>query len=158
MKQTKAASSIAILLGGAMMLAGTQLTAAHASQSQPGNQRPDERLTCAPASLHGAFGFTATGSVNGLGSVVRTGREVFEGRGHASGTATTSAGGSILRSTFTATHAINPDCTGTVTEVDSMLGTVHDDIVVVDAGRGIRAIGVDPGATIGGHWEKQSRD
>lgn len=159
MQQTKPAKHIAMLLGGVVALAATQAMVAHAHAGPfPPIDHMDGRLTCSFASLRGAFGFTATGMVNGLGSVVRVGREVFDGKGHASGTATTSVNGSILQSTFTATYTVNPDCTGTMTEVDSAIGTAHDNIVLVNGGQRLQAMGVDPGETVEAHWEKQSRD
>lgn len=50
---------------------------------------------------------------------------------------------------------MNPDCTGTATETDSALGVVNDDLVIVDDGREIRAIAVDPGAVVTAVWKKQ---
>lgn len=156
MKKTKAAAGFAILLGVAS-LAGTQSMAAPAGP--PARGAPpgmDERSACSLASLEGAFGISGTGLVEGVGSAVRVGREVFDGRGHASGVASTSLNGAILRSTFTATYKVNPDCTGTVTEVDSMLGTTVCEIVIVDGGREVQVINATPGATMTATWKKQS--
>ena len=126
-----------------------------AGQSAQSSPQTDQRKACSIASLHGTFGFTATGTVNGIGPVARVGWETFDGKGNASGTATTSLNGSINPSTFTATYTVNPNCTGTATEDDSVIGVAHDDLVIVDAGREIRAISVDPGGTLTADWKKQ---
>jgi hypothetical protein len=126
-----------------------------ASQSTPASPETDLRTTCSAASLHGTFGFTATGTVNGAGPVARVGWETFDGEGNASGTATTSVNGAVFPSTFTATYTVNPNCTGTATEDDSNLGPVHDDLVIVDAGREIQAISADQGGTVTAVWKKQ---
>jgi hypothetical protein len=128
---------------------------AAASQSAPTSPETDQRTTCSAASLHGTFGFTATGTVDGVGPVARVGWETFDGEGNASGTVTTSLNGSVSPSTFTATYTVNPTCTGTATENDSNLGLVHDDLVIVDAGREIQAISADQGGTVTAVWKKQ---
>lgn len=158
MNQTTAAKSLAVLLGGVMTLAGTPGSVAHANGLFPPGVLAgmNGRSTCSLASLEGAFGISGTGSVEGVGAAVRVGREVFDGRGHASGVATTSLNGAVLRSTFTATYKVNPDCTGTVTEVDSKLGTTVCEIVIVDGGREVQVINATPGATMTASWKKQS--
>jgi hypothetical protein len=97
----------------------------------------------------------STRHVNGIGPVARVGWETFDGEGNASGTATTSVNGSILRSTFTATYTVNPYCTGTFAEQDSAIGPVNDDMAIVDGGREIQAITADPGGTVTAFWKKQ---
>jgi hypothetical protein len=128
---------------------------AAAGQSAPPSPETDPRTTCSIASLHGAFGFTATGTVGGVGPVARVGWETFDGEGNASGIATTSVNGTIYHSTFTATYTVNPNCTGTFTEKDSAIGPADDDIVIVDGGREIQAINADSGGVITADWKKQ---
>lgn len=156
MKRKVEAKALAVALGTAAAL--VTLGAVHASafaQGTPAGGAGDGDVACSAAVLSGAYGFTATGTLNGVGPVARVGRAVFDGRGHASGTATTSLNGSVFSSTHTITYTVKPDCTGTATEVDSILGTVHDNTVVVDGGRGIEAIAADQGGTITAAWKKQ---
>jgi hypothetical protein len=156
MKHTARVRTIVIVFGAVVALVTIHgMDARAVGQSAPASLEPDQRATCSTASLHGTFGFTATGTVDGIGPVARVGWETFDGKGNASGTATTSANGSVFRSTFTATYTVNPNCTGTATEDDSSLGPVNDDLVIVDAGREIRAISADQGGTITGVWKKQ---
>jgi hypothetical protein len=126
-----------------------------AGQSAPASPQTDHQRTCSTASLHGTFGFTAAGTVDGIGPVARVGWETFDGKGNASGTATTSVNGTIYDSTFTATYTVNPNCTGTFAEQDSAIGPVNDDMVIVDGGQEIQAISADSGGVITARWKKQ---
>lgn len=157
MKRIAVVRTMAVVFGTVVALVtmfGIDASAV-ADQSVTASPQTGHESTCSVASLHGTFGFTATGTVEGVGPIARVGRETFDGQGNASGTATTSVDGTIYPSTFTATYTVNSDCTGTFTEDDSAIGTAHDNIVVVDAGREIQAIGADSGEIIAAGWKKQ---
>jgi hypothetical protein len=126
-----------------------------AGQSEALSPQADQRTTCSTASLHGTFGFAATGAFAGS-PVARVGWETFDGEGHARGTATTSVNGTIYdHSSFTVTYTVNHNCTGTFTEEDSAIGPSHDEFVIVDGGREIQAVNVDSGGVITAVWKKQ---
>jgi hypothetical protein len=157
MKRTRVVRGLVVVFGIVVALVtiyGMDARAV-AGQSAPATPQTDQRRTCSTASLRGTFGFTATGTVDGIGPVARVGWETFDGNGNASGAATTSVNGTIYDSTFTATYTVSPNCTGTFAEQDSAIGPVNDDIVIVDAGQEIRAISADPGATVTAVWKRQ---
>ncbi len=150
MKRTIAAATLVIVFATVLVLgivpgknahayAGPNIVArAHAGQDEP----------CSNASLSGSFGFTATGTVLAVGPVAQVGRQTFDGEGNTAGTGTISANGNIFRGTFTGTYTVNPDCTGSLTFEESVLGVVHADVVIVDDGREFRAIQTDPGVVL----------
>lgn len=157
MKRTVLVRALVIVFGTVVTLVtiyGMDARAV-ARQSEPTSLQTDEQRTCSTASLHGSFGFTATGTFDGT-PVARVGWESFDGKGNASGTATTSVGGTIYEnSSFTVTYTVNPNCTGTFTEMDSAIGPSHDDFVIVDGGQAIQAVNADPGGVITVVWKKQ---
>lgn len=153
MKRAAVVRAFVVVFGTLMTIHGIDARAV--GQSAPASPQTDQQTTCSTASLHGTFGFTATGTFDGS-PVARVGRETFDGKGHAWGTATTSVSGTIYdHSSFTATYTVNPNCTGTFTEVDSAIGTSHDDFVIVDGGREIQAVNADSGGVITAVWKKQ---
>lgn len=157
MKRSAAVRTLAVVFGAVVAFAAIHGMEARAvaGQSAPASSQNNQQTTCSVASLHGTFGFTATGTFNGT-PVARTGWETFDGKGHASGTATTSIGGTIFEnSTFTVTYTVNSNCTGTFTEEDSAIGPSHDDFVIVNGGLEIQAINADSGGVITADWKKQ---
>lgn len=157
MKRTALVRTVVIVFGTVVALVTIHGMGARAvaRQSEAASPQTDERTTCSTASLRGTFGFTATGTFAGL-PVARAGLETFDGKGHASGTATTSVNGTISdHSTFTTTYTVNHNCTGTFQETDSAIGTSDDEFVIVDGGREIQAVNVDPGGVIIAVWKKQ---
>lgn len=92
MKRSAATRTLAIVFGAVVAFAAIHGMEARAvaGQSAPASPKTHQQPTCSTASLHGTFGFTATGTVDGIGPVARVGWETFDGEGNASGAATTS--------------------------------------------------------------------
>ena len=69
------------------------------------------------ATKHGTYGMSGTGTVVGFGLVAFVGETTYDGHGHSSTTATSSANGTINRGgpANTGTYTVNPDCTGSIT-------------------------------------------
>ena len=142
--------SFAIVLGTAVALAMT--TGSNARAAGPGASAgfdSHRRPACSVADLRGTFGLSSTGSYAGA-PFTRGGWETFDGQGHTSGSASNSVGGADSQSTFLGTYTVNPDCTGTITIVDSAFGLppTHYNIVIVDARREVMGICTDSGANI----------
>jgi len=125
---------------------------------------------CSNATLHGSFGYTATGTLLPaavpppfVGPFGEVGRQTFDGNGNTAATATINANGNIINATIQGTYTVNPDCTGSMTRNVSPLGAVaHDDFVIDDDGVELRTIATDAGAIEtyvyrkqfrGGRWE-----
>ena len=120
-----------------------------------------ERRECSTASLHGAFGFTSSGTLNALpppsaGPFAEIGRQTFDGQGNTDATATLSANGNIKRVTVVGTYVVNPDCTGSMTLLVSPFGsTVNLDFVIDDDGAELRAIVTGAGSIESRVYRKQ---
>jgi hypothetical protein len=113
-----------------------------------------ENRGCSNATLHGSFGYTATGTLLPTavpaplaGPFGEIGRQTFDGNGNTTATATINANGNIVNVTIEGTYTVNPDCTGSMTRDVSPLGvTAHDDLVIDDDGVELRTTATDPGA------------
>ncbi len=94
-----------------MVLAALTLASVRASVS--------EASGCTNASIAGAYGLMATGSLfgsNGTPSgIALLGRSVYDGQGRLTGTQTDSIDGTIEQFTLAGTYAVQPDCTGSET-------------------------------------------
>jgi hypothetical protein len=78
----------------------------------------------------GIYGMSGTGTIVGFGLIAVTGEITYDGHGNSSVTYTASVNGTIHRDvTVTGTYAVNPDCTGSVTQSD---GTHYDFWVTPD--------------------------
>jgi|SRR5947209_2745074 len=111
---------------------------------------------CSLATRQGDYGFVASGNLAGVGPSVAAGRYTADGKGNFAGSFTQSLNGVIARMTFTGTYTVNPDCTGTETVNIEGGPTFHNDAVIVDGGREIRAVNTDPGNVVSFHSQKQS--
>jgi hypothetical protein len=135
----------------------------------PGAQAGEDK-GCSNATLHGSFGYTATGTLLPAaapapfaGPFGEIGRQTFDGNGNTAATATINANGNIINATIQGTYTVNPDCTGSMTRNVSPLGAIaHDDFVIDDDGVELRTIATDAGAIEtyvyrkqfrGGRWE-----
>jgi hypothetical protein len=109
---------------------------------------------CTKASYKGDFGFTATGTIVGLGQVAFVGRYTADGKGNLVGTQTASLNGTIERNSFTGTYVVKSDCTGSsIWNYPNF--TQHLDFVIVGHGSKIRSISTDPGTIVTEVDEKQ---
>ena len=75
--------------------------------------RPMDTPPCSQATVAGNYGYTANGSLIGIGPVAATGISRFDGHGNVSGSQTRSVNGDIAEETFQGTYRVTPVCTGT---------------------------------------------
>jgi hypothetical protein len=102
---------------------------------------------CTNATLTGSSGFTFSGFTKDHGRTVPfagNGISTADGAGNLSGMVTASVNGSIETFPYTATYVVNPDCTGTLT---STSGGANFSFVIVNGGKEVLAVDIDPGGT-----------
>lgn len=114
--------------------------------------RAGEQKECSNASVQGAYGFTATGTIFALpapfaGPFAEIGRQSFDGNGNTSATATLSANGNIVKGvTVEGTYVVNADCTGSMTLYILPFGSTADfDFVIDHDGTELRALATGTG-------------
>jgi hypothetical protein len=112
-----------------------------------------EASGCTNASITGAYGLTATGTLfgpNGTRSgIALVGRTVYDGQGGLTGTQTDSIDGTMERVALAGTYAVQPDCTGSETFTFRPSGeVVHADFVVVAQSHAILFIDTDSGVML----------
>jgi hypothetical protein len=103
---------------------------------------------CSLATLDDSYGYTATGTIPGLGDLAAVGILTSDGAGQVSGADTVAASiGVIEQRTFTGTYTVNADCTGSLTlqfVAPTFSGLATVDIVIVDKGDKILGIQTTP--------------
>ncbi|MBA3913058.1 MAG: hypothetical protein H0X25_04200 [Acidobacteriales bacterium] len=101
---------------------------------------------CSAKQMRGHYAATLDGAVSGL--PFKALDSVFaDGLGNVSGSGTISYSGAITSSTFTATYAVNPDCSGTI----AFSTGATQDLMIVSNGAEIRFIRTDyPDAVVTG--------
>lgn len=132
---------------------GIQAQEANEAQSQESDEREDARRSrCTERNVKGRFGYSFTGSANGVGPVVAVGIIRINGDGTLSATDTQSINGQIIQGRkFTGTYTVNPNCTGSA--VFSTGGT--GDFVVVDDRQEFLFVFTNPGIVVSGLGKKQ---
>jgi hypothetical protein len=128
-----------------MVLAALTLASVRANVS--------EASGCTNASISGACGLTATGTLfgpNGTSSgIALVGRSVYDGQRRLTGAQTDNIDGALERDTLAGTYVVRPDCTGSETFTFSPSGeVVHADFVVVAQSHAIVFIDTDPGVML----------
>ncbi|MGA2268423.1 MAG: hypothetical protein ABSH44_08140 [Bryobacteraceae bacterium] len=106
---------------------------------------------CYPHQLQGSYAFYGTGSAAGLGQITMVGIETFDGAGNTTLTETASFGGMIVRTGFSGTYKVNPDCSGTVVGTFPDGSTGHLDFVIAvraNNGMEIHAMESDTGVNL----------
>jgi hypothetical protein len=102
-------------------------------------------------SLLGDYGFTYSGSSQGVGLVASCGRINFDGAGHVSAVFTTSVNGAAFRGNFTGSYLVQDDGTGSVVLNLPWLGLqARGNFVIVDNGDGTFFTSTDAGYSITG--------
>src|SRR5712691_1398847 len=100
-----------------------------------GDDKGEKDQQCSNATLHGSYGFHATGT-----GFVAVGRFVFDGNGGLTGKLFIRVPGTNIGPLeFTGTYSVSPDCTVT----DNWLGSTHVS-VIVDQGKGYFIMNVSP--------------
>lgn len=121
----------------------------------PSSARAQLYHPCNASDLVGAYGFSLKGT-NTVANVpfAITGRFASGGKGALTGTATQSVNGIIAKMGFSATYAIDPDCTGTATLTfdDGVQASLS--FVLVSDGREILFIDSDTGTVEQGSAKK----
>jgi len=108
---------------------------------------------CSNLSLTGTFAYTTVGSIVAaplppiIGPFAEVGTVTFDGRGGLTYVLADSVNGNVGPGTATGTYTVNPDCTGTFTQVTPMF-TSHYFFVISDSGSEFQAICQDPGAVV----------
>lgn len=116
---------------------------------------------CGLQSLHGGYGFAYQGQVNAPNfseavDIGGTGRAVFNGHGGLSGKEWATTNGLFEDLTFTGSYTVKPDCTGTMTIVNSNGRTDHGNIALVEGGQEVNYIDTDPGVVLTVHISRQA--
>ena len=108
---------------------------------------------CTNYTLFGTFAYTTVGSIVAaplppiIGPYADVGTMAFDGKGGVTYTFAASQNGNVGPGTATGTYTVNPDCTGTFTQVTPMFTSHYS--FVIDAGDAeLQAICQDPGAVI----------
>ena len=116
---------------------------------------------CTDRSLSGLFtaaesgsDFNATGVEQGDDSLFFTIH--FDGRGHESGSSTTSINGFSFEDTFTGTYHVNPDCTGSASNTFTSGGSDHVNFVIVERGNQVKFFSADPGFVFAGTMDRMA--
>jgi hypothetical protein len=71
--------------------------------------------------------------------------ETFNGAGNFSASNTTNLGGLVFTSTGSGTYTVNADCSGSVISNLSNGEVIHFSFVIVDRGRQLLSVSMDPG-------------
>jgi hypothetical protein len=104
--------------------------------------------TCSLGTLKDSYGYTATGTIPGLGDIAAVGILTADGAGHVSGADTVAASNGVIEHRiFTGTYTVDADCTGSITlqfDAPTFSGLATADIVIVDKGTKIRGIQTTP--------------
>jgi|SRR6516225_8200850 hypothetical protein len=109
-------------------------------------------MPCTNATLRGSYGFSFNGSQSGL-PVAIVGVAIFDGEGNASSTFTISLNGAgTTGADAVGTYAVNPDCTGSATD---MTNNLHYPLVIFRHGAEMFVVNTDPGNTFTGDFQKQ---
>ena len=105
--------------------------------------------SCSLSTLRGSYGYTATGTIPGIGDLAAVGIIFYDGAGHVRGTDTAAASiGVIEARTFTGTYTVDGDCTGTITlrfDAPTFSGLATADFVIVNKGTKVLGIQTTPG-------------
>lgn len=99
---------------------------------------------CSNATAAGTYGYTANGSLIGIGLVAATGISTFDGKGNVSGRQTRSVNGDVAEETVQGKYSVSADCTFTevvqVYESGQLVRTSILQGVIEDNGRSASAI------------------
>jgi hypothetical protein len=121
---------------------------------------------CSNATLHGVYSFAATGSQFGASGEAADfavfARVVLDGRGNSTESANISVNGLQFQDTQQGTYTVQANCTGSASS-KHLSGpfagqTDHVNFVVVEGGKEIKFIAVNPGFVFSGSVDKQPMD
>ena len=103
------------------------------------------------ASLHGAHGFSYSGTRVGVGPVASSGRIEFDGAGGLSASFTTAVNGNVFTGRFSGSYLVRGDGTGSIVINLPWLATqAHGTFVIIDNGAGTYFTSTDAGYSVTG--------
>ncbi len=107
---------------------------------------------CTPGTIKGRYGFSATGTLAGIGPVWITGWADFDGVSSFTAADTTSLNGAISNRSYSGSYQVNADCTGSFKFVLPPPRAIERNFnfVIVDGGKEAFAIETDPGTGLTG--------
>lgn len=106
-------------------------------------------------SLHGAHGFSYSGTRIGVGHVASSGRIEFDGAGGLSASFTTAVNGHVFNGRFTGSYLVRGDGTGSIRIELPWLGLqAHGTFVIVDGGAGTYFTSTDAGYSVTGETRR----
>ncbi len=150
-----------LVVAAAVVLAGGLAIAQFGSSApaQAASPQPAQPARCSLATLNGTYVFSHNGvQVTGSnkGPFAAAGGNVYDGRGHAHGFASSSLNGNISRHVSrTIIYTLNPDCTGTLTVTEATSAVTHYDVYTSPSGSRYTYLRTDPGAVASGVAEKR---
>jgi hypothetical protein len=99
---------------------------------------------CSNVHLKGAYGFTQTGSIVGVGPVSNSGLMTIDENGNVTGSQTKSVNGHISQESFSGTYTIQSDCTGSATLISKTDGSTTSFEFVAVGGNTLRGLQTNP--------------
>ena len=139
-----------LLVLGLALYGGFGRFAPTAQASGGGRVATTTSKVCDNGTLKGDYGFSFSGTINGLGSIYAIGAETCDGNGGCAGTATISINGTTYTDTFTSVETIYPNCTGVATVTYGSGVVAHSATVLVSDGNEVHFMATDPGAMANG--------
>jgi hypothetical protein len=149
-----AALALVQAFGGPGNVPESTLSAQVLSQS-----RGDEpqRHGCSNRTLRGGYGFSATGTLEGFGSVTQVGLVTFDGRGSLTLLDTISINGVIFERSAAGEYHVEANCRGSALVHITVPASLeaHIRFVIVDEGESLHFMQSDPGTLLSGIAQQQ---
>jgi len=102
-------------------------------------------------SLHGAHGFSYSGTRVGVGAVASSGRIEFDGAGGLSASFTTAVDGNVFTGRFTGSYLVRDDGTGSILiQLPWLMTQARGTFVILDDGAGTFFTSTDAGYSVTG--------
>ncbi len=99
---------------------------------------------CSNATLKGAYGLYATGTVIGVGPVGLVGVLNYDGRGAFTGTVFQKVNGNLVQFTLTGTYSVDSNCVSTDVSLTSTGQSATHTVVIVDNGNEFYSLNTTP--------------
>jgi hypothetical protein len=109
-----------------------------------------EGATCG---LTGTFAALLLGK-SGTSPIAYVAQVILDGKGKVSGTGTFDVGGAVHNTPFTGSYAETSNCNGTIQMKPTGVGTLNFFFVVVNAGKELLLVEIDPSASVAGNMQR----
>jgi hypothetical protein len=113
----------------------------------PASALAEGKTTCSNATLTGAYAFTESGFITGIGPVAVAGVLESDGKGKINATDTVSLNGQINEETLSFNYQVNGDCTGSAASAPGQ-EPAHFNFVLINNGEQVVGIHTDTGTTL----------